>query len=236
VLVARGFFVVQTNESKVLTLFGRYVGSVADSGWHWTNPFATRRSVSRRVRNFNSERLKVNDANGSPVEIAAVIVWRVVDTAQALFDVDDFVSFVGVQSETALRALAGMHPYDSADDRVTLLGHQAQVAADLARHLQERLHVAGVEVIEARLTYLAYAPEIAQAMLRRQQAEAIVAARQTIVDGALGMVHMALNNLAHSGLLDLDEEKKAAMVNNLMVVLASDQSAQPVVNAGTLYV
>jgi regulator of protease activity HflC (stomatin/prohibitin superfamily) len=234
-LAARGFFVVQPNESKVLTFFGRYAGSVPQSGWHWTNPFASRRSVSRRVRNFTSERLKVNDANGNPVEIAAVVVWRVVDTAQAIFDVDNFVSFVGVQAETALRALASMHPYDAAGDRVTLLGNQEQVAADLAHHLQERLNVAGVEVMEARLAHLAYAPEIAQAMLRRQQAEAIVAARQTIVDGALGMVHMALDNLVHSGLVDLDEERKASMVNNLMVVLASDQAAQPVVNAGTLY-
>ncbi len=235
VFVARGFFVVQPNESKVFTLFGRYVGSVGDSGFHWTNPLAVRRGISRRVRNFTSDRLKVNDANGNPVEIAAVVVWRVRDTAQALFDVDDFVSFVGVQAETALRALAGMHPYDAAGDRMTLLGHQDEIAQDLLRQLQERLTVAGVEVLEARLSHLAYAPEIAQAMLRRQQAEAIVAARQTIVEGALGMVHMALNNLLHSGLVDLDEERKAAMVNNLMVVLASDQAVQPVVNAGTLY-
>lgn len=234
-LTARGFFVVQPNESQVLTFFGRYAGSVADSGWHWTNPFAVRRAVSRRVRNFTSERLKVNDANGNPVEIAAVVVWRVVDAAQALFDVDDFVSFVGVQAETALRALAGMHPYDATGDRVTLLGNQEQVAEDLARHLQDRLDVAGVQVVEARLAHLAYAAEIAQAMLRRQQAQAIVAARQTIVDGALGMVHMALENLVSTGLVDLDDERKAAMVNNLMVVLASDQTAQPVVNAGTLY-
>lgn len=235
VLGARGFLVVQPNESKVLTLFGRYAGTVPDSGWHWTSPFAARRPVSRRVRNFTSERLKVNDASGNPVEIAAVVVWRVVNTAQALFDVDDFVSFVAVQSETALRALAGIHPYDAADGRATLLGHQEKVAADLAQQLQERLIIAGVEVREARLAHLAYAPEIAQAMLRRQQAEAIVAARKTIVDGALGMVHMALDNLVHSGLVELDEERKASMVNNLMVVLASDQAAQPVINAGTLY-
>lgn len=235
VLVARGFFVVQPNESRALTFFGRYAGTVSTSGWHWTNPFTARRRISRRVRNFTSEKLKVNDADGNPVEIAAVVVWRVTDTAQALFDVDDFVSFVGVQAETAIRALAGTHPYDAAPGRVTLLGNQDVIAADLAQQLQERLRIAGVEVMEARLAHLAYAPEIAQAMLRRQQAQAIVAARQTIVDGALGMVHMALDNLMQSGLVDLDEERKASMVNNLMVVLASDQAAQPVVNAGTLY-
>ena len=235
VLVARGFFVVQPNESRVLTFFGRYAGTVSGSGWHWTNPFTARRAVSRKVRNFASEKLKVNDADGNPVEIAAVVVWRVEDTAQALFDVDDYVSFVGVQAETAVRALAGTHPYDGSPGQVTLLGNQEVVAADLAHQLQERLRVAGVEVLDARLAHLAYAAEIAQAMLRRQQAQAIVAARQTIVDGALGMVHMALDNLVSSGLVDLDEERKASMVNNLMVVLASDQAAQPIVNAGTLY-
>lgn len=234
-LVARGFFAVQPNESRVLTMFGRYVGTVSLSGWHWTNPFTMRRRISLRVRNFTSEKLKVNDADGNPVEIAAVVVWRVRDTAQAMFDVDDVVSFVKMQAETAIRALAGTHPYDAVPGRVTLLGNQDVVSQDLARELQERLEVAGVEVIEARLAYLAYAAEIAQAMLRRQQAQAIVAARQTIVDGALGMVHMALDNLVQSGLVDLDEERKAAMVNNLMVVLASDQAAHPVVNTGTLY-
>ncbi|MGC8486711.1 MAG: SPFH domain-containing protein [Clostridia bacterium] len=187
------------------------------------------------MRNFTSHKLKVNDANGNPVEIAAVVVWRVTDTAQAVFDVDDLVSFVGVQAETALRALTGTHPYDAAPGEVTLLGSQDVVASDLAAQLQDRVRVAGVEMMETRLVHLAYAPEIAQAMLRRQQAQAIVSARQTIVDGALGMVHMALDNLVSSGLVDLDEEKKAAMVNNLMVVLASDPSVQPVVNAGTLY-
>ncbi len=235
VLTARGFFVVQPNASRVLTLFGRYVGTASNSGWHWSNPFTVRRQISRRVRNFTSEKLKVNDANGNPIEIAAVVVWRVVDTAQALFEVDDYVSFVGVQAETALRVLAGTHPYDAPSDHIALLGNQDVVSADLAQQLQDRLHVAGVAVVETRLAHLAYAPEIAQAMLRRQQAQAIVAARQTIVDGALGMVHMALDNLMSSGLVDLDEERKAAMVNNLMVVLASDQAAQPVVNAGTLY-
>ena len=234
-LVARGFFVVQPNESRALILFGQYAGTVSASGWHWTNPFAARRTVSRRVRNFASEKLKVNDANGNPVEIAAVIVWRVRDSAQALFDVDNFVSFVGVQSETALRSLASAHPYDGPADQVTLLGSPGTVTGEVLREAQERVDVAGVEVLEARLAHLAYAPEIAQAMLRRQQAQAIVAARQTIVDGALGMVRMALGNLLESGLVELDEERKASMVNNLMVVLASDQAAQPVVNAGTLY-
>ncbi len=235
VLIARGFFVVAPNESRVLTLFGQYTGSVSASGWHWTNSFSARRQISRRVRNFASPTLKVNDADGNPVEIGAVIVWRVVDTAQALFDVDDLVSFVGVQAETSIRAVAGSHPYDAPAGKLTLLGNQDVVAADLAHQLQDRLRVAGVEVLEARLSHLAYAPEIAQAMLRRQQAQAIVSARQTIVDGALGMVHMALDNLLESGLVDLDEERKASMVNNLMVVLASDQSVQPIVNAGTLY-
>ncbi len=234
-LLARGFFVVAPNESVVLTLFGQYAGTVSDSGWHWTNPFSARRRISRRVRNFTSEKLKVNDADGNPVEIGAVIVWRVVDTAQALFDVDDLVSFVRVQAETSIRVLAGSHPYDAASGQLTLLGSQDVVATDLAQQLQDRLRIAGVEVLEARLSHLAYAAEIAQAMLRRQQAQAIVAARQTIVDGALGMVHMALDNLIESGLVELDEERKASMVNNLMVVLASDQAVQPIVNAGTLY-
>lgn len=210
ILAARGFFVVQPNESRVLTLFGQYVGTVSLSGWHWTNPFTMRRRISLRVRNFTSEKLKVNDADGNPVEIAAVVVWRIRDTAQAVFDVDDVVSFVKMQAETAIRALAGTHPYDAAPGRVTLLGNQDVVSRDLAQGLQERLEVAGVEVIEARLAHLAYAAEIAQAMLRRQQAQAIVAARQTIVDGALGMVHMALDNLVQSGLVDLDEERKAS--------------------------
>ena len=235
ILIAAGLFAVQPNDSRVITFFGHYVGSVNTSGLHWTNPLTVRRRISRRVRNFASERLKVNDAAGNPVEIAAVIVWRVVDTAKALFDVDDYGSFVGIQAETAIRAVTGMHPYDGATGQVTLLGNQDIIATDLAHQLQERLHIAGVEVMETRLAHLAYAPEIAQSMLRRQQAEAVVAARETIVDGAVGMVQMALENLIRSGIVDLDEERKASMVNNLMVVLASDQALQPVVNAGTLY-
>lgn len=235
ILIAAGIFTVQPNDSRVITFFGHYVGSVNRSGLHWTNPLTVRRRISRRVRNFASERLKVNDAAGNPVEIAAVIVWRVVDTAKALFDVDDYASFVGVQAETAIRAVAGMHPYDGSNGQVTLLGNQDIIATDLANQLQERLQIAGVEVLETRLAHLAYAPEIAQSMLRRQQAEAVVAARETIVDGAVGMVQMALENLIRSGIVDLDEERKASMVNNLMVVLASDQALQPVVNAGTIY-
>lgn len=234
-LIASGFFVLQPNESGVVTFFGFYLGSVSRAGLQWTFPLTVRRKISRRVRNFTSHQLKVNDAAGNPVEIAAVVVWRVADTAQALFDVDDYASFVGTQAETALRALAGTYPYDAPAGQVSLLGSQTVVAEHLARHLEERLKVAGVEVVETRLAHLAYAPEIAQTMLRRQQAAAIVAARQTIVEGAVGMVQQALDKLVASGIVDLDEERRAAMVNNLMVVLASDQATQPIVNTGTLY-
>jgi regulator of protease activity HflC (stomatin/prohibitin superfamily) len=235
VLTAAGFFVVQPNEARVLTLFGRYAGSVRTSGLYWTNPLTRRQSVSLRIRNFASGVLKVNDQAGNPVEIGAVVVWRVVDSARALFDVDDYAAFVAVQAETALRALAGRYPYDSPTAPVTLLGSQDEIAADLRRELADRLEVAGVEVAEARLSHLAYAPEIAQAMLRRQQAQAVVAARKTIVEGAVGMVELALNGIAQAGLVDLDDERKATMVNNLMVVLTADQATQPVVNTGTLY-
>jgi regulator of protease activity HflC (stomatin/prohibitin superfamily) len=235
VLVALGFFVVQPNEARVLVFFGRYAGSVRQSGLHWTNPFTLRRRVSLRVRNFSSDKLKVNDSAGNPVEIAAVIVWRVVDSARALFDVEDYSAFVAVQAETAIRGLASRYPYDSPDAGTTLLGSPDEIAHDLRQELAARLVVAGVEVLEARLSHLAYAPEIAQAMLRRQQAEAVVAARQKIVEGAVGMVRMALEQIAAAGIVDLDEERKAAMVNNLMVVLASDQATEPVVNTGTLY-
>ena len=210
-------------------------GTVAQSGLYWTVPLTVRRRVSRRVRNFTSQPLKVNDAAGNPVEIAAVFVWRVVDSAQALFDADHYVAFVEVQAETALRSLAGAHPYDAPDGQVSLLGSQDVIAGNLVSHLQERLRVAGVEVLEARLAHLAYAPEVAQTMLRRQQAAAVVAARQTLVAGAVGMVHEALDQLVGSGLVDLDDEKRAAMVNNLMVVLVSEEATHPIVNAGTLY-
>ncbi len=235
ILLAVGFFVVQPNEARAVIFFGRYVGSVRQAGFHWTNPLTLRRRVSLRVRNFSSDKLKVNDATGNPVEIAAVIVWRVVDTAKALFDVEDYASFVGVQSETAIRALANRYPYDSQGAEVSLLGNPDELAADLRTELQSRLAVAGVEILEARITHLAYAPEIAQAMLRRQQAQAIVAARQKIVEGAVGMVRMALEQIAEAGIVEFDEERKATMVNNLMVVLTSDQATQPIVNTGTLY-
>ena len=235
VLLALGFVVVQPNEARAVVFFGRYAGSVRQAGFHWTNPFTVRRRVSLRVRNFSSDKLKVNDAAGNPVEIAAVIVWRVVDTAKALFDVEDYAAFVAVQSETAIRTLASRYPYDSPETPISLLGSPDELAAELRAELETRLGVAGVEVIEARLTHLAYAPEIAQAMLRRQQAQAIVAARQKIVEGAVGMVRMALEQIAEANIVEFDEERKATMVNNLMVVLTSDQATQPIVNTGTLY-
>ena len=232
-----GFFVVQPNEARVLVfLGGRYTGTVRDDGFWWTNPFTVKRHVSLRVHNFNSERLKVNDASGSPIEIAAVVVWRVVDSAKALFDVESYISFVAVQSETAVRALASRYPYDSHDEAVSSLrGAPDEVAEALRSEVQARLEIAGVEIMEARLSHLAYAPEIAGAMLRRQQADAIIAARTRIVDGAVGMVEMALKRLEEENVITLDEERKAAMVNNLLVALVSDREAQPVINAGTLY-
>jgi regulator of protease activity HflC (stomatin/prohibitin superfamily) len=251
-LVMGGFFTLQPNEARVLILFGAYKGTVRDSGFHWANPFYSKGSVlavvpsrgkvyqmhkiSLRVRNFNSEKLKVNDKRGNPIEIAAVIVWRVADTAQATFDVDDYENYVRVQSESAIRHLASTYAYDHGeDDELTLRSSVDEVSASLRTELQARLGKAGVEVDEARLTHLAYAPEIAQAMLRRQQAEAIIAARQKIVHGAVSMVHMALKELAEQGVVQLDEERKAAMVSNLMVVLCGEAEVQPVVNTGTLY-
>ena len=231
VVLALGLFVVQPNEARAVVFFGRYAGS----GLHWTNPFTVRRRISLRVRNFSSDRLKVNDAAGNPVEIAAVIVWRVVDSARALFDVEDYTAFVALQAETAIRTLASRHPYDSADGAVSLLHSPDDLAAELRQELELRLTVAGVETREARFTHLAYAPEIARAMLRRQQAQAIVSARQKIVEGAVGMVRMALEGIAEAHIVEFDEERKATMVNKLMVVLASDQATQPVVNTGTLY-
>jgi regulator of protease activity HflC (stomatin/prohibitin superfamily) len=235
ILLAAGFFVVQPNEARVVIFFGRYAGSMRRAGFHWTNPLTVRRRVSLRVRNFSSDKLKVNDAAGNPVEIAAVIVWRVVDSAKALFDVEEYAAFVAVQSETAIRALASRYPYDSAGAEISLLGSPDELAIDLRQELETRLAVAGVEILEARLTHLAYAPEIAQAMLRRQQAQAIVTARQKIVEGAVGMVRMALEEIAEANIVEFDEERKATMVNNLMVVLTSDQATQPIVNTGTLY-
>jgi regulator of protease activity HflC (stomatin/prohibitin superfamily) len=231
-----GLFVVNPNEGRVLQLFGAYVGTVKEAGLRWASPFYTKRRLSLRVRNFESGRLKVNDTDGNPVEIAAVVVWRVVDTAEACFEVDDYENYVHVQSEAALRNLATRYPYDThQDDQVSLRGNTAAVAGDLKSEIQDRLAKAGVQVVEARISHLAYAPEIAAVMLRRQQAAAIIAARQKIVEGAVGMVDMALNLLSKSNLVQLDEERKAAMVSNLLVVLCADREAQPVVNTGTIY-
>jgi regulator of protease activity HflC (stomatin/prohibitin superfamily) len=236
ILIIPGFFMVQPNQARVLTFLGSYTGTIKHVGFSWTNPFALKRSISLRMRNFNSERLKVNDAAGNPIEIAAVIVWKVIDTAKAVFDVDHYEQFVAIQSETAIRSLANHYAYDVDDHReVSLRGTPDEVAETLKTELHKRLATAGVEVLEARISHLAYAPEIAQAMLRRQQAQAIIAARQKIVDGAVGMVEMALKRLAEENLVTLDEERKATMVNNLLVVLVSEQATQPVINAGSIY-
>jgi regulator of protease activity HflC (stomatin/prohibitin superfamily) len=238
IIIGAGFVVVQPNESRVLILFGRYVGSLIEARLWWVNPFTVfwRERISLRVRNFQGERIKVNDASGNPIEIAAVVVWRVVDTARAAFDVEDFGRFVTVQSETALRHLANTYPYDDYTQGATSLrGSTEEIRHYLQSELQQRLHPAGIEVIETRLTHLAYAPEIAEVMLRRQQAEAILAARRTMVQGAVGLVHMALAQLAESDLVELDPERKASMVANLMVVLSGDHSPTPVINTGSLY-
>jgi regulator of protease activity HflC (stomatin/prohibitin superfamily) len=235
-IFSAGFLIVQPNEARVLVLFGKYIGSIRLDGFWWANPFAIKRHISLRIHNFNSEKIKVNDSHGNPIEIASVVVWYVVDSARALFDVQNYEQFIAIQSETAIRALASDFPYDSQDEvRASLRGNPQEVADNLKQQLQNRLQVAGVEVIESRLTHLAYAPEIAQAMLRRQQAQAIIAARQKIVEGAVGMVQHALNLLSEQKIVTLDEEKKASMVNNLMVALVSESEAQPIINAGTLY-
>lgn len=231
-----GFFTLQPNQAAVLILFGAYKGTVADSGFFWTNPLNKKVKISLRTRNFNGDKLKVNDKRGNPIEIAAVVVWRVEDTAQASFDVDNYEHYVTVQSESAVRHLASGYSYDDGeDDEMTLRASADAVAETLRVELQERLNKAGVRVEEARLTHLAYAPEIAQAMLRRQQAEAIIAARQKIVHGAVGMVDMALQELEAKGVVDFDQEKKASMVSNLLVVLCGESEVHPVVNTGTLY-
>ena len=236
VLSLNGFFTVQPNLSVVLVLLGSYVGTVRDTGWWWTNPIMIRRRVSLRIRSLNGEQIKVNDHDGNPVEIAAVVVWKVRDSAQATFDVDDYLQFVAVQSETAVRHLASEYPYDTHDtDTISLRGSMDKVSEFLRAELQDRLDKAGVEVVDARLSHLAYGPEIAGAMLRRQQAGAIVAARTRIVDGAVGMVEMALERLSQNHVVELDEERKAAMVSNLLVVLCGEQAASPVINAGTLH-
>ena len=236
VLALRGFFVVNPNEAQVLQLFGDYAGSAKTPGLRWANPFYTRKRISLRVRNFESSHLKVNDAEGNPIEIAAVVVWRVVETAEATFEVNDYENYVHVQSEAALRNAATSYPYDSHQDNViSLRGSTAVVAEHLKQEVQQRLQKAGVEVLEARISHLAYAPEIAAAMLQRQQAGAIIAARQRIVEGAVGMVEMALAMLSHKEIVHLDEERKAAMVSNLLVVLCGERGAQPILNTGTIY-
>ena len=231
-----GFFTLQPNESAVFTLFGAYRGTTRQNGFLWANPFYRKLKISLRARNLNGEKLKVNDKRGNPVEIAVVIVWRIHDTAQAVFDVDSYENFIRIQSESCVRHIASSYFYDDAEsNEVTLRGGGIEVAAALAKELQDRLARAGIGIEEARLTHLAYAPEIAQTMLRRQQAEAVIAARQKIVFGAVGMVEMALRELSEKGVVKLDEERKAAMVSNLLVVLCSESQAQPVLNAGTLY-
>jgi regulator of protease activity HflC (stomatin/prohibitin superfamily) len=231
-----GFIIVQPNQAKVAVFLGRYLGTVGRSGFHWVNPLTSRRNLSLRIRNLDTDVLKVNDANGNPIEISAVITWQVTDAAQAAFDVEDYDGFVDIQAETAVRHVASVFPYDSYEEgQESLRGAADQVIATLQADLQERLDVAGVAVLDTRLRRLAYAPEIAADMLRRQQADAIVAARQRIVEGAVGMVDHALNSLNERDIVELDEERKAAMVSNLMVVLVSDRGAQPVVNSGSLY-
>ena len=258
-IAAIGFIAIAPNDARVLLLFGDYKGSVTESGFFWANPFFTKKKISCRVRNFETgsqtvpERKskegavlqdksrtggrpsKVNDRDGNPIEISAVVVWKVVDTAEALFEVDDFEDYVAVQSEAALRNLSSRYPYDGPENEDSLRGDTTSVGNELKKDIQERLGKAGVEVIEARISHLAYAPEIAAAMLQRQQAQAVVAARTKIVEGAVGMVQMALDQLKSEGVLDLDEERRAAMVSNLLVVLCSDRHTQPVVNTGTLY-
>jgi len=236
IITLTGLFVVNPNEGKVLQFFGSYAGTVKRAGLRWANPLYTKKRISQRIRNFESAHLKVNDNEGNPIEIASVVVWRVVDTAEAVFEVDDYNNYVKVQTEAALRNLATSYTYDSHDDvKISLLGHTAAVAEHLKNEIQERLARAGVEVMEARISHLAYAPEIAHAMLQRQQAGAIIAARQRIVEGAVGMVEMALDLLSRRDIVTLDNERKAAMVSNLLVVLCGDKSTQPIVNTGTIY-
>ena len=231
-----GLYMVEPNQAAVLSLFGKYVGTAKESGLRWNNPFYSKKKVSLRVRNFESGKLKVNELDGSPIEIAAVIVWRVVDSAEAVFNVDDYESFVHIQSEAALRAMATSYPYDQHEEGdISLRSHPTEISDRLKEQLDERLTAAGVDVVDARISHLAYAPEIAQAMLQRQQANAVIAARTRIVAGAVGMVEMALAELEKNGTVRLDEERRAAMVSNLLVVLCGDRSTQPIVNTGSLY-
>jgi hypothetical protein len=236
IFLLTGLFIVNPNEGKVLQLFGRYVGTAKNPGLRFANPLYAKKRISLRVRNFESAKLKVNDLDGNPIEIAAVVVWKVVDTAEAVFEVDNYEDYVHVQSESALRNMATSYPYDAHDDaQLSLRGHTNAIADHLRKEIQDRLSRAGVEVVEARISHLAYAPEIAAAMLQRQQAGAIIAARQRIVEGAVGMVEMALEMLSAKQVVQLDEDKKAAMVSNLLVVLCGDRNTQPVVNTGTLH-
>ncbi|WP_197289129.1 SPFH domain-containing protein [Nocardia sp. NRRL S-836] len=236
VLIMKGLFTVAPGEARVLQFLGRYVGTVRTDGLRWANPFTTRQKISTRIRNHETQALKVNDADGNPIEIAAVVVWQVEDTARARFEVDDFVRFVGIQTETAVRHIATSYPYDNHEvTGLSLRENADEITETLAIEISARVQSAGVKVIESRLTHLAYAPEIAQAMLQRQQAGAVVAARTRIVEGAVGMVELALQRLAEQDVVELDEERKAAMVSNLLVVLCGDRSTQPVVNAGSLY-
>ncbi len=236
VILWTGLFTVQPNQGKALQLFGDYAGTVRSPGLWWANPFFTKRGISLRVRNFETTKLKVNDHNSNPIEIAAVVVWQVTDSAEALFEVDNYEDYVKVQSESALRGLANQYPYDAHQEgQMSLSVNTADVADKLKGEIQERLLKAGVRIMEARISHLAYAPEIAGVMLRRQQASAVIAARQMIVEGAVGMVEMALSLLSQKEIVHLDEERKATMVSNLLVVLCSEQATQPVVNAGTIY-
>jgi regulator of protease activity HflC (stomatin/prohibitin superfamily) len=231
-----GLFMVEPNQSAVISLFGKYVGTAKEQGLRWNNPFFAKKKISLRVRNFESSKLKVNDLDGSPIEIAAVVVWQVVDSAEAVYNVDDYESFVHIQSEAALRAMATSYPYDQHEDgKISLRSHAAEIAKHLTEEIQERLAQAGVSVIEARISHLAYAPEIAQAMLQRQQASAIIAARTRIVEGAVSMVEMALSELSKRNVVDLDPERRAAMVSNLLVVLCGERGTQPIVNTGSIY-
>ncbi len=231
-----GLYTVQPNQAAVLSLFGKYMGTVKDNGLRWNNPFYSKRRVSQRVRNFESGKLKVNELDGSPIEIAAVIVWQVIDASEAVYNVDDYESFVHIQSESALRAMATSYPYDQHEEgQLALRSHASEISQHLKNELAERLADAGVQVIDARISHLAYAAEIAQAMLQRQQANAVIAARTRIVAGAVGMVEMALAELQKNGVVQLDEERKAHMVSNLLTVLCSDRGTQPIVNAGSLY-
>jgi len=231
-----GLFTVQPNDAKVLTLFGKYVGTVREQGLWWANPFFVKKRISLRIRNFETAKLKVNDNHSNPIEIGAIVVWKVVDSAEALFEVDDYAHFVVMQSEAAVRALAQTYPYDAhSPNEISLSTNPSEVSAALQVAVQDRLQKAGIDVIEARISHLAYAPEIASAMLRRQQAAAIIAARQRIVEGAVGMVENALVLISEKGIVTLDDERKAAMVSNLLVVLCSDRDAQPIVNTGSIY-